>query len=68
MSGLAGGRRRIAATEVMTEEQASRILFLLDGGTIRIGTPGERIPLLRVPNAGSSGRSWFACVRESLFP
>jgi len=68
ITGRSAGSRRIIAIEPMAEEQASRILFLLDGGTIRLGKANEGVPVLRVPNAGQDGRVWFECVRKSLLP
>jgi hypothetical protein len=65
--GRGAGPRQIAAIEPITDEGASRILFLLNGGTIRIGKANERVPVMRVPNAGQVGRAWFECVRKSLF-
>jgi hypothetical protein len=65
--GRGAGLRQIAAIEPITDEEASRILFLLNGGTIRIGKATERVPVMRVPNAGQVGRAWFECVRKNLF-
>ena len=64
-TGRASGPRRIVAAAPMSEVQASRVLFLLDGGTIRVdGAAG--VPALRVPNAGQPGNAWFDCVRKAL--
>ena len=62
------GPRRIVASEPMTEVQASRILFLLDGGAIRLGRASTDFPTLRIPNAGVAGQAWFDCVRKVLLP
>jgi hypothetical protein len=52
----------------MTEDQAGRILVLLEGGVVRVGRPKEGLPPLQVPNSGVPGRDWFECVRRQLFP
>jgi hypothetical protein len=61
-------RRNIDASSPMTEDAASWVLVLLDGGIIRIGNPRDGLPSLRVPNAGLPGRDWFRCVRQRLLP
>lgn len=65
-----GGTRRprqpLVIRAAMNEEQASRILFLLDGGTLRFTEPAGRVSILRIPNAGAHGRTWFECVRRKL--
>jgi hypothetical protein len=60
--------RRVIASQPMTEKQAGQILVLLEGGTVRVGTPGDGLPPLQVPNGGAPGRDWFECVRRQLFP
>ncbi len=64
MGGRAAGRREVAASMPLTEDAASRVLVLLDGGVVRVGPA----PPLRIPGAGVAGRDWFKCVRRQLLP
>jgi len=66
--GRLTARRHIDVSSPMTEDAASRVLVLLDGGVIRVGKPRDGLPSLRVPNAGLPGRDWFKCVRQRLLP
>jgi hypothetical protein len=68
LSGRPSGRHQVSVAEPMTEVQASRILFLLEGGTIRLGRAGGDTLTLRVPEAGAAGQAWFGCVRKVLLP
>jgi len=68
LSGHMAGRHQVIVAEPMTEVQASRILFLLDGGTIRLGRAGDDTLTLHVPDAGAAGQAWFSCVRKVLLP
>jgi hypothetical protein len=68
ITGRRISRREIAATSPMSEDSASRILVLLDGGIIRIGNLRDNLPPLRIPNAGQPGIDWFECIRERLLP
>jgi hypothetical protein len=38
----------------------ARVQQLLGGGTASL--PGTRLPPLRIPDAGVSGREWFGCL------
>jgi hypothetical protein len=51
----------------MSEDAVSRVLVLLSGGTIRINNGRSGLPILRVPDAGQPGRSWFECAKQRLF-
>jgi hypothetical protein len=66
VNGRNAGQRRIVAAEPTRAEQASRILFLLNGGTIQVGRAADGVPALKVPAAGPDGQAWFACVRQAL--
>jgi len=66
LAARTAGPRRIVASEPMMEVQASRILFLLEGGAIRLGRAPADFPTLRIPNAGLAGQAWFDCVRKVL--
>jgi hypothetical protein len=68
LNGRPSGRHQVIVAEPMTEVEASRILFLLDGGTIRLGRTGGDTLTLRVPEAGAAGQAWFGCVRKVLLP
>jgi hypothetical protein len=68
MTGLGAASRKVIASQPMTEDQAGRILILLGGGTIKIGSRSLGLPELRIPNGGTPGRDWFECVRRQLFP
>ncbi len=65
MQGRAAGRRMVQASMPLTEDAVSRVLVLLDGGVVRVGSTA---PSLRIPNAGVAGRDWFRCVRQQLLP
>ena len=58
----------ISASQPMDEAAVGRVLVLLSGGTVQVGGPHSRLPPLRVPDAGTAGRTWFECVRRRLFP
>jgi hypothetical protein len=68
VAGRKVASHRVIASQPMTEDQAGRILVLLDGGVVRVGRPDQSLPALQVPNSGISGRDWFECVRRQLFP
>jgi hypothetical protein len=68
VTGSKAASRRVVASQPMTEDQAGRILVLLEGGVVRVGNSTEGLPPLRVPNGGVPGRDWFECVRRQLFP
>jgi hypothetical protein len=68
VSGHKSASHQVTAAQPMTEDQAGRILVLLEGGVIRVGRPNEGLPPLQVPNSGLPGRDWFECVRRQLFP
>lgn len=68
ITGNKAAANRVIASRPMNEDQAGRILLLLGGGNVRVGSRGDRVPELRVPNSGPSGRDWFECVRRQLFP
>jgi hypothetical protein len=68
LAGRLAAPRRIATVSPTSEDAVSRVLVLLSGGTIRIGTGRAGLPILRVPDAGQPGRSWFECVKQRLFP
>ncbi len=68
MTGRKAASHRVIASQPMTEDQAGRILVLLEGGIVRVGRPNAGLPLLQVPNSGVPGRDWFECVRRQLFP
>jgi hypothetical protein len=44
----------------------SRVLVLLSGGTLAVGSTGQGVPSLRLPAAGDAGRHWFECTRDQL--
>jgi hypothetical protein len=66
--GHRAGPNRVIASRPMTDDDAGRILVLLEGGTVTGGARNDRLPRLRIPNGGASGRDWFECVRRRLFP
>jgi hypothetical protein len=68
VAGRKSASRRVTASQPMTEDQAGRILVLLEGGIVRVGRPNDGLPPLQVPNGGVPGRDWFECVRRQLFP
>jgi hypothetical protein len=68
VTGHKAASHHVTASQPMTEDQAGRILLLLEGGAVRVGRPREGLPPLEVPNSGIPGRDWFECVRRQLFP
>ncbi len=64
LRGRATGRHEIGASMPLTEDAASRVLVLLDGGGVRV----DPAPPLHIPAAGVAGRDWFKCVRQRLLP
>jgi hypothetical protein len=68
VTGREISRRRVIASQPMTEDKAGQILILLEGGILRLGTRQDALPALRVPSGGATGRDWFECVRRQLFP
>jgi hypothetical protein len=67
LAGRVTDVRQIAAVSPMSEDAVSRVLVLLSGGTIRINNGHAGLPILRVPDAGQPGRTWFECVKQRLF-
>lgn len=66
LAGRVANVRQIAAVSPMSEDAVSRVLVLLSGGTIRISNGRAGLPILRVPDAGQPGRTWFECVKQRL--
>lgn len=48
------------------ETSLSRVLILLSGGMLDLGTPGDDLPILSLPESGAEGQEWFACARSSV--
>jgi hypothetical protein len=67
VTGRLGHSRQIAAVTPLNEDAVSRVLVLLSGGVIRINNGRVGLPIVRVPDAGQPGRSWFECVKRRLF-
>jgi hypothetical protein len=68
VTGRKAASHQVIASQPMTEDQAGRILVLLEGGVVRVGRSNEGLPTLQVPNSGTPGVDWFECVRRQLFP
>lgn len=63
--GRVGPDRAVRLSQSLDEAAASRVLMLLEGGTVEIAG-GRGWPVLKLPPSGAAGRDWFECVRRQL--
>jgi hypothetical protein len=62
LPGRTDGRRTASASMPLNDAGEGRIRDLLGGGTVSVSGRGVSAPTLSVPDAGVSGRDWYACV------
>ena len=60
-------RGQLIASIPLSEYAVGRVLLMLRGGTLRLGTGGSA-PTIRLPGSGPDGTQWFKCVRKRLAP
>lgn len=58
---------QLVVSEPLSENQVARIVVVLGGTTIAVGPIG-RAAMVRIPEAGQNGTTWFRCVRNHLLP
>jgi len=62
LPGRTDAQRAAAASMTLDGTGEGRIRDLLGGGTVSVSGSGVSAPVLTVPDAGVSGRDWYACV------
>jgi hypothetical protein len=62
VAGRTDRRRAASAAMPLDDAGEGRIRDLLGGGTVTVSGRGVSAPALAVPDAGVSGRDWYACV------
>ncbi|MFH5925317.1 hypothetical protein [Roseomonas xinghualingensis] len=62
LPGRTDAQRAASASMTLDGTGEGRIRDLLGGGTVSVSGSGVSAPALSVPDAGVSGRDWYACV------
>ena len=60
-------RGQLIASMPLSEYAAGRILVMLGGGALQVGT-GSDVRTIVLPGSGQDGARWFGCVRDHLLP
>lgn len=66
MQGTRAGPRSAVFLLGRSDVSLSRVLLLLSGGRLRLESPENDLPILLLPESGTSGDDWFACARNSV--
>jgi hypothetical protein len=58
--------RQLAVTLGSDDTALSRVLVLLNGGTLDLGNPSQPILSLAISASDAQGQAWFDCARSKL--
>ena len=60
------GARQLNVTLGADQDALSRVLVLLNGGTLQVGEPAQPIALFVIRPSEAQGQGWFDCAREKM--